>query len=218
MKQFLKSYIQLFLLLLLTVVSFSLSAQNIENEWQTRTAFTAQFKLAKKLKMEIAPEIRFEDQFNLDRTQLEAELKYKALDYLTIGTRYRYIINYRVNKDTEYMHRYLFNATLKKDFDRWTSGFRLNYTDYTDDNDGSAFLRYKGFFSYNIKNCKLTPKASFQAYHDLSNSEWYKLRYAVGFDYKISKKNSIGLSYKLDYYLNEARNRHIIDIGYKIKF
>nr|WP_319399427.1 DUF2490 domain-containing protein [uncultured Carboxylicivirga sp.] len=217
MKQYHLSY-KHFTITLMSLISISLSAQTTENEWQTRTAFTAQFKLAKKIKLDIAPELRFEDQFKLDRSQLEAELKYKAFDFLTIGTRYRYIINYRDNKDTEYMHRYMLNATIKKEFDRWEPGFRLSYTDYTDDNSGSAFLRYKAFTSYNLKNCKFTPKFAIQAYHDISNSEWYKIRYEAGFDYKLFKKNSISFAYKLDYYLNEARNRHVIDIGYKVRF
>nr|WP_321408685.1 DUF2490 domain-containing protein [uncultured Carboxylicivirga sp.] len=214
-KIFLSRY---FAVILLLTMVLPLSAQNAENEWQTRTAFTAQFKLAKKLKLELAPEFRFEDQFKLDRTQLEAELEYKAFKNISFAARYQYIINYRDNKDTEYLPRYMLSASYKKSFDRWTPGFRLSYTDYNDDNDGSAFFRYKGSLEYNIKNSKLTPEASIQAYHDLTNSDWYKIRYGLGFSYKLFKKNSISLSYNLDYYLNEARNRHIIDIGYKIRF
>lgn len=196
----------------------ALLAQETENEFQARTAFDASFKLAKRLKWDIAPELRFEDQFKLDRAQLESELEYKAFDFLSVGARYQFIINYRDKKDTEYLNRYMLSATFNHDFDRWEPSFRLSYTDYTDDNDASSFLRYKGALAYNIKDCKLTPEVAIQGYHDLTNSDWYKVRYEVGFKYKLCKRNSIGIYYKLDYYLNELRNRHILDIGYKLKF
>ena len=44
------------------------------------------------------------------------------------------------------------------------------------------------------------------------------MRYAIGASYKFNKKSSIGLSYMLDYYMTDYRNKHIIKVGYKYKF
>ena len=44
------------------------------------------------------------------------------------------------------------------------------------------------------------------------------MRYSLGAEYKINKNSSIGLGYMLDYYLQDYRNKHIINLGYTYKF
>lgn len=209
-------------LVALTVLLFTfwqkVNSQDIENEWQTRTRFCGSIKLVKHLKLELSPELRFDNEMKLDRYHIETGLEYSLFKLLTIGGYYRYIVNLRDNHSTEYLNRYQLHATIEKSFNRWKPGFRLSYTDYTDNNENSNFLRYKGFLSYNIPNSKLTPAIAIEAFHNVSNSEWHKIRYSAGFKYKICKNNYIKLGYHYDYYMTEYKNMHIIDIGYKIKF
>ena len=46
----------------------------------------------------------------------------------------------------------------------------------------------------------------------------YKMRYSTGVNYKLFKNNYLGINYKFDYYNTEYLNKHIISLGYKIKF
>ncbi|MGQ1785845.1 MULTISPECIES: DUF2490 domain-containing protein [unclassified Saccharicrinis] len=209
-----------YLLIALLMVSSIAKAQEVENEFQTRTSVKMSFKPLKKVKFNIIPELRFDENFTLDKSLIEAELEYKAFKFLTLGAAYRYIANQRENKDTEYLSRFSYSATAEKDFNRFEGSFRLRYSNYADEEDDDAldFLRYKVGLKYNIPKCKLTPSASAELFQDLSGSSLYKMRYSVGADYKLFKKNYVGLSYKFDYYNNEYRNKHILSVGYKIKF
>ncbi|WP_075590210.1 DUF2490 domain-containing protein [Labilibacter marinus] len=195
-------------------------AQEVENEMQTRTSLKMSFKPAKKLKLSVTPELRFDDSFILDKSLIEGELEYKPLKFLSLGAAYRFVANQRENKDTEYLHRFAYSATAKKDFSHFETSFRLRYSNYADEDsgEGTEFMRYKIACKYDIPKCKITPFVSAEMFQDLDASALHKMRYAAGANYKLFKKNSIGVSYKLDYYSKEYRNKHIISLGYKIKF
>lgn len=204
---------------IVTFTQMPLSAQELDSDYQSRLSTTLRFDLTKDLKLNVTPELRFDDEFTLDKSLLETELEYKALKHLSLSTAYRFVINNRANKDTEYLHRIALGATVKKKIMRFTPGFKLSYSNYADDDvSDKAFLRYKGFLKYDIPNCKLTPYASVEAYQELENYDLYKIRYQAGMDYKLKKNNYLGLSYKFDYYLKEYTNKHIISVAYKIKF
>jgi hypothetical protein len=194
-------------------------AQEVENEYQSRTELKLSYKPLKKIKLSFTPEFRFDENFSLDKYLFEGGLEYKPLKFLELEATYRYVINPRENKGTEYFNRFAFSATAKKEFNRFEPAFRLRYSnDADDDITDKEFLRYKASLDYDIPSFKLTPFIAAEAFQQLDGGGLYKMRYSTGFDYKLFKKNYIGLSYKFDYYQNEYRNRHIISLGYKIKF
>ncbi|WP_319481364.1 DUF2490 domain-containing protein [uncultured Draconibacterium sp.] len=194
-------------------------AQETENEFQTRTKLDMSFKPVKKVKFTITPELRFEDDFSLDKYLLEGILEYKASKLFTLGASYGLVGNVRDEKDTEYFSRYAFSATAQKEFGRFESSLRLMYSNYADDDvDDKNFLRYRAKVKYDIPDCKITPFVAVQLFQDLDNGGLHKTRYSVGADYKLFKKNYIGIDYKFDYYNTEYLNKHIISLGYKIKF
>lgn len=206
------------IIICLLIIGTQLSAQDVENDFEYRTSVKLSFKPIKKLKIKFSPEIRFKDDFSVDRYLLETELVYKPLKILYLSGGYRFVVNPRNEKDTEYLHRYEFGAALKKDFDRFQPQLRLRYTNYADDDAEDQFLRYKAALGYNIKDCKLTPTLSAELFQQLSDNSMYKMRYKLGLDYKLLKKNYITASYRFDYYLQEDKNNHIFSLGYKIKF
>lgn len=198
---------------------FSAYSQETENEFQTRTHLNASFKPFKKVKFTFSPELRFEDDFSLDKYLLEGELEYKALKFMTLGARYGFVGNVRNEKDTEYFNRYAFSTTFKEEFGRFEPSVRFMYSNYADDDvDDKNFLRYKAKLKYDIADCKITPFVAVQLFQNLDDGELHKTRYAIGADYKLFKKNYLGVSYKFDYYNTEYLNKHIISLGYKIKF
>lgn len=195
-----------------------LPAQEVENDFEYRTSVKMTFKPIKKLKLNFTPEVRLSDDFSIDRYMLETGAVFKAAKILYLGAGYRFVVNPRDEKDTEYLHRYEFTATVKKRIERFEPQFRLRYTNYADDDDDDNYLRYKAAVGYDIKNCKLTPVLSAELFHKLSDNSLHKMRYKLGLDYKLFKKNYLGVSYRLDYYLQKEKNNHIFSIGYKIKF
>ncbi len=197
----------------------AVGAQDVINEFQTRTEFRASYSPIKKLKLTISPEFRFDDSFSLAKYHFEAGAAYKLNKQFTAGAKYRFVINPRDSKDTEYLSRYMFSLTYKKKLDRFTPSFRMAYSTYADDeNTDSKYLRFKGGLNYDIANCKITPQIGIEAFRDQSEKELYKIRYIVGADYKLFKNNYIGIRYKLDFYRTAYYNKHIIGLNYKIKF
>lgn len=205
--------------LLIVLISVSGQAQELENEFQTRTKLDLGFKPLKKVKFTIMPELRFEDDFSLDKYILEGEAEYKISKLLKFGASYGFIGNLRDVKNTEYFSRYALSITLKKEFNRFEPSLRLMYSNYADDEiDDKNYLRYKASLKYDINNFKLTPYLAVQAFQQLNDGGLYKMRYAAGGSYKLMKNHYLNADYKLDYYNMEYKNRHIISIGYKINF
>ncbi len=205
-------------LILLLLVS-TLKAQEVDNELQTRTEVELSFKPIKKLKVTFMPQLRFDENFSLDKYLLETGAEYDLFKFLEVGATYRFIVNPRDTKDTEYLNRYGLSVTTKTELGRFEPSFRLSFTNYAEDDvDDKTFLRYKAGVKYDIPNCKLTPFVALEAFQELDEGDLYKMRYAAGIDYKLFKNNYLGLDYKLDYYQKEYTNMHIISLGYKIKF
>lgn len=198
----------------------AMQAEDVENEFQSRTNLEMSYKVADKLKVSFSPELRWDDSFSIDEYHLDLGVEYKLLDYLSVQAQYNFIANLRETKDTEYFGRYNLSAIVSEKFGRFTPSFRLLYSNYADDddNDKSSYLKYKAGLKYNIKDCKITPYAAMQFYHDLDEQEIRKIRYSAGASYKLNKKNYIKLGYKMDYFMTKSLNRHIVEVGYKYKF
>ncbi len=196
-----------------------LKAQDVVNEFQARTAIQIEYSPIKHLKLNISPELRFDENFSLDKYHIEAAASYKLSKVFAVGANYRFIINPRDTKETEYYSRFAFYAKLKKKYGDFTPSFRLAYSNFADDEDDNTdnYLRLKAALKYDIPKCKLTPVIGVEGFQNLTEKEFYKMRYSAGVDYKLFKKNFIGVRYKLDYYRTEYKNRHIISLEYKIK-
>lgn len=207
------------LLILILMQQTTLCAQDIENNYQTRTLAEVSFEPLKNFKINLLPELRFEEDFTLDKYLIEGEVVYKAKKFLSLGASYRFGGNLREDKDTEYFNRFGLSATVKKDFNRFEAAFRLRYTNDSDDDiSNQVYMRYKASVEYDIQNCKLTPFVGIEAFQEVPDAGLYKVRYLAGMDYKLFKNNYLGLNYKLDYFHNEYKNNHIVSARYKIKF
>lgn len=213
-----KRNILLSIIVLIVFFGLSIKAQETENIYQTRVEYQLQYKPVKKLSFCLTPEMRFDEAFNTDRFLIESRIEYELFKFFELGGSYRFISNPRDEKDTEYLHRLAFDATLKKKIERWKFSLRGRYTDYTEDDSDGNFFRLKAKAKYNIKNCRLTPFVAIESFRNLNNSNWYKMRYSSGVSYPVFNNSSISVGYKLDYYLQEYTNKHILYVGYRMKF
>lgn len=211
----------LFTILVIMAFGFNLVSQDIEQEYQIRTSAAISYKPVKKLKVVFSPEVRYDETLKIGRYLLEGKMTYKPIKHLFLTGNYKFIINPRQENPTEYFHRFGGGIIYKRTFGDFKPGFKLSYTNDSDDGDGDNesdnYLRYKGWVEYNIPDCKLTPEVGVELFQQLGTSGLYKVRYKAGFEYKLFKDNFIGVSYKLDYYMKKYTNKHIFSVGYKLK-
>ena len=210
--------VRILLSLMGILVSGGAFSQTVTNEFQTRTEVKVNYKPMDKLTLSLNPEVRLDESFQVDKYMLESGISYEPVKGLSLGGSYRFIINPRTTKATEYLNRFALFTSYKKKIERFEPFLRIKYTNYTEDASQGKFLRYRAKLEYDIKGIKITPLISAEAFHDLSENQIYKMRYALGAEYKLNKKNSLGLGYMLDYYMLDYRNKHIIKLGYKYKF
>jgi len=213
-------HISIRLLILFIAAGYAgrVNSQTVTNEFQTRTEVKLSFEPLDKLTLSLNPEVRWDESFSVGKYMLESGLSYKPVKGLTLGGSYRFIINPRTTKATEYLHRFALFTTYKKKIERFEPSLRVKYTNYTEDLSLGEFLRYRAKLEYDIKGSKITPVLSAEAFHYLAGNQIYKMRYAIGAEYKLNKKSSLGIGYMLDYYMQDYRNKHIITLGYKYKF
>ncbi|MFA9392825.1 MAG: DUF2490 domain-containing protein [Prolixibacteraceae bacterium] len=218
MKKLIKTQSRFLLILLVAGFTFQLSAQEVENDFQTRTSLKLSYKPLKKVKLNFSPELRFNDNLQFDQYLFEGEAIYSPFKLINAGASYRFTGNKTGSGDYENRNKYALFVEAEKKLKRFTPSLKMSYTNTADDESNSHFLRYKASVDYNIRKSKFTPEISVEAFQDLGENNWYKMRYSAGLDYKIFKNNSIGIDYKLDYYMQEYHNKHIVSIGYKFKF
>lgn len=209
---------KIILILLIILPAGTAFTQTVSNEFQSRTKIELNLDLLKGLNLSLAPEVRLDESFSVDKYLLESTLSYKPLKGLELGGSYRFIINPRDEKATEYLNRFALYARYTYKIQRWKPSLRIKYTNYTEDISTGTFLRYRAKINYDIKSCKITPTASVEAFQDLDDNQLYKFRYGIGMRYKLNKHSAIDLGYNLDYYMQEYRNKHILEIGYRYSF
>jgi len=203
---------------ILVLANLSVTAQTTVNEYKTWTEFHASTKIGKeRIRLHLAPEVRFNENFTIDKYIIEAGIRYELHDFIMLGAGYRFIGNKLETKSTDYLHRFAFSVTFEKGIKRFEPEFRIRYTNYSDDDLEENYLRYKAALQYDIPKCKIMPFISAQAFHKLAANRIEKMRYGLGAEYKLRENNYIGVFYKLDYFLHKFKNRHIIGITYRIK-
>ena len=81
-------------------------------------------------------------------------------------------------------------------------------------------LRSRLQVSYDIKGCPFEPFAEVEVYNELDNAFAYdKIRYTVGTEYKINKKNKLKAYYRYQDYADvDEVSGHVLGLGYSFEF
>ncbi len=215
MREF-QSKIGFILALLLFCGIVSAKDSDSEATYQSRLFGDLVVSPLKKLDLDFHPEVRLNEDWEVSKYFIELGAGYNVVSNLELLANYRFLINPREKKETEYLNQYSLGVKLSKDFGRFKPYYRFLYSNYADDADNGQYLRNKIKLKYNIKNCKLTPSVAVETFHEVAGPELYKWRFTSAIDYKIVKKNYITLFYKFDNYKDD-QNRHILGLGYKFK-
>ena len=133
----------------------------------------------------------------------------------SLRERYQYTYRMPSQCDRERYYYFYFPPTMAE----WD----MENPEYTTDEKKAKSdhkLRSRLQVSYNIKGCPLEPFAEVEVYNQLDNSFAYdKIRYTVGTEYKIDKKNKLKAYYR---YQDSADidevGGHVLGLGYAFEF
>jgi hypothetical protein len=193
------------------------------------------FKLEKKLHnwagLSLSQELRFNENISELGTAF-TELSYSTGWHSNFngGIAYRFIQKRQVDDSYEIRHRYFLELSYRYKFNRAFSltlreRFQNQYKDINRMSDGITkeySLRSKMSLKYNpIK--KLTLDASCEVFYQLNNpdgNEIDNLRYGLGAEYKLTKKQSIEAFYLIDQeiHVNDPWTSYVMGLGYTFEF
>ncbi len=212
--------------LLLALIPCALMSQS--SETSLRASANVEMKITKALKLELAPEYRFDPGTGASEYLLEAGLNFKVASWLSFGGYYR-IAGAKVedpegsgNSSFATSNRFAFDANTKVSIKRFTPKFRVRFCNFTDfdssTDDKTNYMRYRLGLDYNIKGIKITPFVSAEFYQKLSSGLFSQARYTLGGEYDFNKKNAIALSYSYNKKFKSSNLGHIVELTYKFKF
>ena len=203
----------IFLTLLLTVF-LAHSKTNKYGTW-VELEFTKEF--LKKFEFSLIPEVRWQDDFTVDKYQFDARLGYEPFKFLDLAVAYRNKTNVR-DGGNENTNRFVFDIAGKEKFGRFDAALRTRITNYSDDSDEKiTYVRPRIKFVYDIKGNKIAPFTSYELFNDIRGKEWTKGRFDVGFTRKFGKVHRIGIYYRLQDYFSDRNSINIIGFDYRFK-
>jgi hypothetical protein len=196
--------------------------------YSLRSAVDLELKIAKKLKLEITPEYRYDPVNQSGSMLIQAGVNYKLANWFSLGAYYR--LDGSQTTDIEPVeesswaisNRFALDANAKLNLNRLTPKFRVRFSNFTDFDSGtddkSNFLRYRVGLDYNLKGIKLTPFVSAEFYHKLSSGLLSKSRFTLGAEYEFNKHNAISAGYSYARKFKTVTDYHIFELTYRIGF
>ena len=174
----------------------------------------------KKWEVSFIPEIRFQDQFQVDEYILEGKLSYDPFKFLGFAAAYRYNTNIK-KSGNEGLSSAVFDIIGSTEIDRFSGSLRARITNDPDDGDipwETFYFRPRAKLAYNIKGNKIEPYTSYELFMNLRAGETYKQRFDIGFTRKLGEYHRIGLYYRLQDYFTDKGSINILGIDYRFKF
>lgn len=173
----------------------------------------------KKFSFSIVPELRFQDQFQLDEYMIQGKLSYDVFPFLSLAGTYRVGTEIK-NKGNVSYSRFALDAQASKDINRFEVSLRGRFTNFheNDDENSSKYLRPRIKLEYRTKGKSIRPFTSYELFQNLTKKELQKSRFDVGFTRRLGDLHRIGLYYRLHDYFTDKSSIHILGIEYRLKF
>ena len=219
-----------FVALFMGIISTTFAQESVVvRDLQTWSSIGVQYKASKKVSLTLDQEFRLWKNSSIaDQVLTEAGVAFKPVKFLELGMHYRYLNDYDHNdSDIDKLQRWDFNLGLKHKINRLTINYRLRYQRKderglsSEEGDiATKNLRNRVGLSYNIKDIKHTPYASFELFREFSESQsgsFNKIRFTVGSKYKINKSHRLKLFYRYerefdDYYPSTT---NVVGVNYR---
>jgi len=220
-----KKPLLLFLLILTASITFSQ-----EKDFGIWAGIAAEKELIKNLDLNFDVNMRtYHNVSEIEEAFFDIGLKYKFNKYLSAGLSYRYT---QFKEDDEIFHpRHKWFADLTGklplgDFDisariRFQQRYKTYFED-ENDRESKEVGRLKLKTLYNIPSFPVNPYLSAELFFPMvsvSERTVEKERFMAGFEYNISKKNSIELEYMFQRdFFPKLSDINVISLNYNIKF
>lgn len=158
----------------------------------------------------------------IDEIDFDFDIKYKPVNFLTLGVGYRFAENRKKNGKLETNQRLSVEAEFGIKADRFKFEYRIRYQNIDDDfilydaiSPPEHILRNKIEIKYNINNCKLSPFIYYEIYGKLYSEEKFVFRhkYAVGGRYSLGKFGKIKVFYRIIQELNNTNPYTFFNLG-----
>ena len=168
---------------------------------------------------------KVDEAFHRTKHRLSFDLSSKVkVGRFTFSLRERYQYTHSMSKDIERIKYSEISKGLNPNLQPFPfGGYEWEEQEFTTDHKShknAHLLRSRIGVEYDIRNCPLTPFATYEIKTSLQDGGATEAtRLIVGTDWKLNKKNTLSIAYVFDdgHYSDDA-NIHAVSIGYKFKF
>lgn len=177
----------------------------------------------KKFSFLVEEDLRMQQDFSgVEWSFTTAEIRYKPLKFLTIGTAYMFID--KLDKSGEKRHRYLFYATAAKKVGAFRFSVRERFQSTFKENSQtpSNFFRSMFTIAYSIDKLNISPFVYAETFNNTLKGKHFSLdrvRLSCGIDYALNKHSIFQLYYR--YHIFEAPDpvnyKNAIGVSYTYK-
>ena len=217
-------------LIISSLVLFSVTAFSQENDFGVWVSASAQHKLVEKLDIELSGSLRtFNNVSQIEQFYIEGGVQYKFNKFFSLAGSYRLIKNVEDNSQFYFRHKLFADVKGTIPLNNFTLSARLRlqrtsktYIENDEDLISKYLMRLKIKTLYNIPSFPINPYTYCELFSPVisdSGSMISKYRLSAGAEINLKGKTSIEAEYIFQRdFLPHLSNRHIVSIGYNVRF
>jgi hypothetical protein len=191
--------------------------------------FALEKKISKKLSLEFEEEIRLNQNISrLNYIHSSIGGGYRLNNALKFAFAYRFTGKYTLNDEFSYRHRLNLDASYRYSFSDFTFTYRTRIQselkNYLSSSNGkNPAWEWRNRFVAKYSHKKISPYVGFEIFYQIKDARnpeldntWPKHRLYVGVDYKLKKRNEIGVSFLIQRGIDddEPNELNVIGINY----
>jgi len=213
--------------------ALGISKAQLNNDAGMWNTFSISHELKKNVNLNIDQEFRLRENYsrvNLFYTNIGISIKKKNWK---IEPSYRHIDKVNLDASVSFRHRFMLDINFKKKFGDFSISERARYQIEVKNVFSSKraflpeqYLRMRTMIDYNINDYFTTYLSCELRYQiDVPNSDivfngfWHRIRNVLGVDYKINRKNTVGVYYLVqnEFNISPPENIYITGLQYSLK-
>ena len=188
-------------------------------------------KINKKFRLELQQSVRLRQNVTqIDKYFTEFGVKYSLTKKMQFGASYRFEEEKRLEEYFSIRHRLSVDASYKQKINNLTlrlrTRFQAKFYDFHSSEAGSIpenHVRIRLKASYKFAEFPVTPSFAAEFYYatnGITKNSIDKYRFTLGGKYKINKRNTVALNYRLQKQINIANplNLYILILAYEYDF
>lgn len=223
-----KSYLRILFAIIIATICWNASTAQQQDAGMWLSA-NIEKKINKNLKIAVAQEFRLQENYSQLGTYFtNVALQYKISKSFSASFNYRFLEKKQINLLYQTRNRFYLDVAYKYKADKWNFILRTRFQNQVksisfdkDYSDPQYYWRNKISIKYSFKD--FTPYTSVEIFNPLDNPKGNyinEIRYAIGSDYELSKKNTVGGYFLIDreQNVNDPLTAFIIGVEYTYAF